>query len=96
MITPEGAVKKKVREWLKNFNVYCFSPVQTGMGKPTLDDLCCFRGKFLAIEYKAEGKIPTPRQRLTMDEIRRAGGIAIWGDSADNIIEQIKMAFGLP
>ena len=96
MQTPESREKKKVRNYLSAIGAYRFSAVQMGIGSPTLDDLCCFRGKFLAIEYKAEGKIPTPRQRLTMDEIRRAGGIAIWGDSADNIIEQIKMAFGLP
>lgn len=96
MLTPEGAIKKKVREWLRTSSIYYYSPIPMGMGRPTLDDLCCFRGRFLAIEYKAPGKIPTPRQRLTMDEIRRAGGIAIWGDSFESIKEQIKTAFGLP
>ena len=96
MQTPEGLVKKKVRNYLISLGVYRFSPVQMGIGSPTLDDLCCFRGKFLGIEYKAEGKMPTPRQLLTMTQIREAGGIAIWGDSAYNIIEQINIIFGLP
>ena len=95
-MTPEAFIKKPVRRYLKASGAYVFSPVQMGIGSTTLDDLCCVGGKFLAIEYKREGGIPTPRQRLTMDTIRRAGGIAIWGDNAEKIIEEIKQALGLP
>lgn len=95
MQTPEALIKKKVRNYLSSLGVYRFSPVQMGIGSPTLDDLCCFHGKFLAIEYKAEGKMPTPRQLLTMTQIREAGGIAIWGDSATSIIEQFQTIFEL-
>ena len=96
MQTPESREKKKVRNYLSAIGAYRFSAVQMGIGSPTLDDLCCISGRFVGIEYKAEGKAPTPRQLLTMSQMREAGGVAIWGDSADNIIEQIKMAFGLP
>ena len=95
-MTPESYVKKPVRAWLKAIGCYRFSPVQMGLGVTTLDDLVCIGGRFVGIEYKAEGKAPTPRQQLTMTEIRRAGGIAIWGDSAELIIERIKAAVGLP
>ena len=73
-MTPEGAVKVKVRRLLDKYGVYRFAPVQTGMGKPGLDFYCCHRGWFFAIETKAEGGRPTPRQRRTMDEIEAAGG----------------------
>ena len=96
MLTPEGAVKKKVRAYLKSIGVYYFSPVQMGLGATTLDDLACIQGKFVGIEYKAEGKFPTPRQQLTMKQIRQAGGIAIWGDTSDRVIEELKTALGLP
>lgn len=96
MQTPESRVKKKVRNYLSAIGAYRFSPVQMGIGSPTLDDLVCFRGRFLAIEYKAPGKAPTPRQILTIGQIRAAKGIAIWGDDSDDIIEKIKTAFGLP
>ena len=96
MQTPESAVKKKVRNYLSAIGAYRFSPVQMGIGSPTLDDLCCLSGTFLGIEYKADGKAPTPRQLLTMSQIRDAGGVALWGDDADKIIDQIKTAFGLP
>ena len=96
MMTEEGAIKKKVRANIRASGGYVFSPVQMGMGSPTLDDLCCIGGKFIAIEYKAEGKVPTPRQLLTMKEIRKAGGIAIWGDSVERVMEQLAMSLGLP
>ena len=96
MMTEEGAIKKKVRANIRASGGYVFSPVQMGMGSPTLDDLCCIGGKFIAIEYKAEGKTPTLRQLLTMKEIRKAGGIAIWGDSVELVMEELAKALGLP
>lgn len=96
MITPEGKEKKKVRAYLRSIGGYGYYPVPMGMGLPTLDDLWCIGGKFVAIEYKREGGVPTPRQQLTMKEIHRAGGIAIWGDSAELIMEKLKEALGLP
>ena len=94
MKTPESYKKDDVRKWLKAIGAYRFSPVQMGMGATTLDDLVCIGGRFVGIEYKAEGKVPTPRQRLTMTEIQRAGGVAVWGDSAEKIIEQLKTVLG--
>ena len=96
MMTEEGAIKKKVRANIRASGGYVFSPVQMGMGSPTLDDLCCIGGKFIAVEYKAEGKVPTPRQLLTMKEIRKAGGSAIWGDSIERVMEKLSEALGLP
>ena len=96
MKTPEAYVRDPVRKYLKAIGAYRFAPVQMGLGAATLDDLCCFGGRFVAIEYKAPGKIPTTRQQFVMGEIRRAGGIAIWGDSAEQIVEKLKQSLGLP
>lgn len=85
MITPEGRVKAAIRKWLRSKGIYVFSPVQMGVGRTTLDDLCCVNGRFVAIEYKAPGGAPTPRQLVTMAEIRRAGGVALWGDNVEDI-----------
>lgn len=73
-MTPEGRVKDKIDKLLKQYRVYAFKPVQTGMGKPGLDYFCCFRGWFFAIEAKAEGKRLTERQEITRNEI-----LAAWG-----------------
>lgn len=76
-MTPEGAVKAKVKRILKKYGVYQFWPVQTGYGASTLDALVCVKGKFLAIETKAKGKKPTKRQELTIREMEVAGGVVL-------------------
>lgn len=74
--TPEGKVKDKVKKLLKSFGVYWHCPVQNGMGSPSLDFVCCAKGRYFAIETKAGNKQPTPRQETTINEIRRSGGKA--------------------
>lgn len=73
-MTPEGKVKNKVKEVLRKHGVYWHCPVQNGMGAPSLDFICCFNGHYLAIETKAPGKKPTPRQEITISEIEKSGG----------------------
>jgi hypothetical protein len=93
MKTPEARIKETVRKYLKSIGAYRFSPVQMGIGQSTLDDLCCIKGRFVGIEYKAPGKQPTLRQALIMAQINSAGGPVIWGDNADDIIAAIKDLF---
>ena len=74
MPTPEGKVEEGVKKLLKRYGVYWHCPVMNGMGAPSLDFVCCFQGRYFAIETKAFGKKPTPRQEETMRQIRGAGG----------------------
>lgn len=74
MKTPEGKVKDAVKKLFAQYKVYYHMPVMNGMGAPTLDFICCHNGRFIGVETKAPGKHPTPRQRVTMNEIAAAGG----------------------
>jgi hypothetical protein len=76
MATPEGKVKAKIKVILDQYrpNMYYHMPVQNGMGSPTLDFVGCYFGRYFAIEAKAPGKNLTPRQELTTQTIRAAGG----------------------
>ena len=73
-MTPEGKVKWAVRELLKEHGAYWHCPVQNGMGKPSLDFVGCHRGRYFAVETKADGKKMTKRQELTAEEIIAADG----------------------
>ena len=95
MLTPEGKVKKQVKQWLVSHGAYLFCPVQTGMGATTVDILSCLYGRFVGIECKADGKKPTVRQQATLDAISRAGGIAVWGSDYGNIVAKIAANCGL-
>lgn len=74
MATPEGKVKEKVKKLLKQYGAYWHMPVQNGMGAPSLDFVCCHKGRFFAIETKAGSKGMTERQAYTRSQIVAAGG----------------------
>lgn len=74
MATPEGKVKAAVKEVIKKHRAYWHCVVQNGMGAPSLDFICCFKGRYFAVETKAPGKKPTPRQEITISQIEDAGG----------------------
>jgi hypothetical protein len=76
--TPEGKVKHAIKKLLDELEVYYHMPVQNGMGKPTLDFVCCVGGAFVGIEAKSPGLLPTPKQLHTMTEMRAAGGHTFW------------------
>jgi hypothetical protein len=82
--TPEGHIKEKVSRLLsKVTELYYFMPVPGGFSASTLDYICCHRGRFFAIETKAPGKHPTPRQRSIMASMIRAGAKVFIIDSTD-------------
>ena len=74
--TPEKKVKAKVVEILKAHGVYYFFPATFGMGRSGVPDIiCCYKGRFLAIECKAGAGKTTALQDRELDLIKKAGGV---------------------
>ena len=77
-ITPEGKVKAAVRKLLVEFGIYYFSPSANGYGRAGIPDIiCCFGGRFIAIECKAGKGTTTALQDRELAAIRTAGGMAV-------------------
>lgn len=78
-MTPEGKTKRLVKAMLDKFGSECwrFAPVQTGFGSVAHDFILCFRGNFVSIETKREGKDLTPLQKGTRRSMWDAGGIVL-------------------
>jgi len=88
-MTPEGKVKKAVKEYLKSLGAWYYMPVSNGMGRVGCPDiLACYQGRFIAIETKAPGKrkAVTPNQQREIDDILSANGLALVVDD----VEQLK------
>ena len=88
-MTPEGKVKKKVKEYLQSIGAWYYMPVSNGMGRVGCPDiLVCYKGLFLAFETKAPGKIKnvTANQQREIDGIQRVNGLAHVVDD----VEQVK------
>jgi len=76
--TPEKKVKDAVRKLLVEFDVYHFMPAANGFGRAGIPDIiCCFKGRFLAIECKAGKGTTTALQDRELSNIRTAGGMAL-------------------
>ena len=88
-MTPEGKVKKKVKEYHQSIGAWYYMPVSNGMGRVGCPDiLVCYKGMFMAFETKAPGKIKnvTANQQREIDGIQRANGLAHVVDD----VEQVK------
>ena len=63
MATPEARVKAKVKNLLARYKVYFFMPATHGYGSSGVPDIvACMQGKFIGIETKANGGVPTALQ----------------------------------
>lgn len=69
--------------------LYSNWPVPAGFGTPTLDCFGCYYGMFFAVETKAPGKKPTPRQNLVIEQMREAGG-AVFVIDGDEGVTRLK------
>lgn len=90
--TPEGKVKDGVRKRLKEAGIWFYQPIQNGMGRVGIPDfICCYNGRFLAIETKAPGKInnTTPNQEQVLKEIRESGGYSLVLDDPERLDEHL-------
>lgn len=91
--TPEGKIKAKVKNLLSTHSkhgIYWNMPVPTGYGTPMLDFVGCYYGRFFAVETKVPGAKPTPRQSLTIEQMREAGG-AVFVVRDDESLEELEM-----
>ena len=74
----EKQFENKIKAYLKSKNAwyikYWGGGGFTKAGIP--DILCCYKGKFIAIEVKAPNGKPSELQLYTLNEIRKAGGQA--------------------
>ncbi len=89
-MTPEGKVKAAVKTFLKTKGVWYCMPMGTGFGNSGVPDfLCCYNGRFIAIETKAPGKRgnTTVMQDNQIMGIRTAGGRAVVIDDVRQLEE---------
>lgn len=88
--TPEGRVKTAVKQWLKANGIWFCMPMGTGFGSSGVPDfICCWDGRFLAIETKAPGKLKntTAMQDVQLAAIRQAAGFALVIDNVSMLYE---------
>lgn len=91
-MTPEAKVKDKIKKYLKLNDIYFTMPFTAGYGANGVPDiLVCHKGKFIALECKANGGKPTALQAEHMNRITRGGGTAIVVDehNTDSVMKEL-------
>lgn len=96
MHSPEWYEKRDIDAFLAEIGAYNVKPTTGGFGSSgTADRICCYQGRFVAIEVKrpgANGKRdpePTALQWKRIGEVQGAGGVAFWG-TAEKVIGEMK------
>lgn len=87
-MTPEGKVKESIKKVLDCLSpdLYYHMPVPSGYGKPSLDFVGCYYGRYFAIESKRRKKAPTLRQEGTIEDMRAAGGTVFVIDGPEGLV----------
>lgn len=74
----EAAFQKEAIELIESMGGYVIKihvSAYQSQGEPDL--VCCYEGRFVALELKIEGNKPSALQLEKIQDIKRAGGIAL-------------------
>lgn len=85
----EATIQSKIMDYLRSIGGYPVKVITaTVSGNP--DIICCLQGRFVAIEVKQPGKRPTQLQKLKMERITAAGGVAFVARSVGDVKEKLE------
>lgn len=94
MTTPEGKVKKRVKDLLDHPRIWSFWPVPVMYQAATLDVLCAIRVRdmpiFFMVEAKRPGKDLTDRQKLLAADMRGRMNVKVFRASNDKDFAELE------
>ena len=74
----EKSFEERVKRWLRQNGCYVVKYYGCGTTRAGIPDLLvCVKGKFLAVELKAEKGVTTPLQETQLNLIAKSGGVGI-------------------
>jgi hypothetical protein len=90
----EAALIQKIRKYLSTLPECFFWKEHGGQyGTAGIPDIIvCYKGRFIALEAKVGRNKPTTLQAVTIEQIRRAGGVAAVVRSVEEVMEIMEAA----
>ena len=80
----EQQIQKQIIQYLESIGAYTIKVVTANKsGVPDIQ--ACLKGKWISIECKVPGEQPEPLQFHHLSQIQKAGGLATWATSVDQI-----------
>ena len=80
----EAKIQAQILKTLREAGAYTFKTIVSSAGGVP-DVIACYRGMFIAIEVKSVKGKASELQKVNLEWIRQAGGIAIVARSADEV-----------
>lgn len=78
MSQSEKQFENQVKKWLKEHGAWFVKTWGGGYQRNGLPDLiCCYKGKFIALELKREDGKASPLQLYEIKAIKESGGVAM-------------------
>lgn len=84
---PESTVQKEILKFLKEIGCYSIKTVRSNR-KGIPDIICCFEGRFIAIEVKKEAHPnwkPSELQKLELGKCNDSGGFGFCANNLDYV-----------
>lgn len=80
----EQQIQKQIINYLESIGAYTIKVITANhAGVPDIQ--ACLQGKWISIECKVPGQQPEPLQFHHLNQIQKAGGLATWATSVDQI-----------
>ena len=91
-MTPEGKVKKNIKDVLNMRGIVYCMPATYGLGCSGVSDfIACYKGQFLSIEAKSGKGTTTALQDKWLERVKTAGGkaIVVNGDNLEELKDML-------
>ena len=90
MVAREAGLSRRIRKAIEARGGYAVTIHGSPMSRVGCPDLLvCWRGRFVALEVKVPGNIPTKAQLRQMALIREAGGAAVTVHSVEEALSAL-------
>ncbi len=91
-MTPEGKLKKAIRDWLSVNGVYYANVAGGAFSKPGDPDIIAdVGGRFLAIEAKTKTGTLREDQKICQRKVEMSGGTYIIARSLDDVVNAVTL-----
>lgn len=92
-MSKEQDIQKAICKYLESLGntiatVYTAAGIYSRKGVP--DIFACLKGRYLQIEVKKPGEVPTKAQETFMEGINNCGGIAFYATSVQEVKDKLK------
>ena len=91
-MTPEGKIKKEMRDWLSVHGIYYANVAGGAFSKPGDPDIIAdVNGHFLAIEAKTKTGRQSEYQKVCQRQVEESGGMYIVARSVEDVIDAVNL-----